>query len=243
MAKLTLGQKAYRVLLLLLGLRHPAVAAALVRRGFDAAELALGHQLLAQLTAGRLKVADVDAIAAPLAKLDDWENRNYPVIEAVLRRHFPDVCAVVFLNLSQTEGPELVVSVETLIERLDAQSEPVREMLAKRGVTPAVLDEARGFLHTISTIAPAGAQQIDAEADAIAEEALWAWYLEWSTIVRTDIQNRRLLRNLGFLKRPSGEVVEVPIDDEQDEEATSPTRPVEPSRPIANGNEPPPFIE
>jgi hypothetical protein len=36
-----------------------------------------------------------------------------------------------------------------------------------------------------------------------AVEGLWAWYLEWSTIARTVIQNRRHLKMLGFLSQSS----------------------------------------
>jgi hypothetical protein len=242
MARITLGQKAVRALLLLLGLRHPQVARALRRRGFTDAELARGYELLQALSAGRLNVAITDA-AAHLAELDRWENQNFPIIEAVIKRHFPELHAAIFLNLSQTTGPELVVFVKMLLERLDAQPEAVREKLAERGVTADVLGEARELLQTIASIAPDHTDQIDSEADAAAEKALWDWYLEWSTIVRTDITNRRLLRYLGFLKRPSGEVVEAPLPEtpEDDDEPSEPSTPVAPPTPV-NPDEPPPFV-
>lgn len=242
MARITLGQKAVRALLLLLGLRHPQIARALRRRGFTDAELARGYELLQALSAGRLNVAITDA-AAHLAMLDAWENENYPIIEAVIRRHFPELHAAIFLNLSQTTGPELMIFVKMLLERLDAQPEAVREKLAERGVTADVLGEARELLQTIASIARSEPDQIDADADAAAEKALWDWYLEWSTIVRTDITNRRLLRYLGFLKRPSGEVVEAPLPETpEDDEPSEPSTPVAPPAPPVNPDEPPPFV-
>ena len=34
---------------------------------------------------------------------------------------------------------------------------------------------------------------------------MWAWYLEWSTIARRAITDRRLLRQLGFLHHSKSE--------------------------------------
>jgi hypothetical protein len=41
-----------------------------------------------------------------------------------------------------------------------------------------------------------------------AGDELWAWYLEWSQIIRTAVKNRRLLQQLGFLSRKGGVLVE-----------------------------------
>lgn len=39
-----------------------------------------------------------------------------------------------------------------------------------------------------------------AEEQALAEQALWSWYLEWGGIARATLTDRRLLRSLGFLQ-------------------------------------------
>ncbi len=52
--------------------------------------------------------------------------------------------------------------------------------------------------------------------DEEAETAMWSWYLEWSTIARTVINNRRHLRELGFLQ---------PSRSREDEPEPEPTAP------------------
>ncbi|MGE0791083.1 MAG: hypothetical protein AB7S26_35755 [Sandaracinaceae bacterium] len=217
MAKMTLGQKANRVLRLLIGLRQPRIAAALAAHGFDEAELRLGYDLLRQLSQGRLALVEPDPIAKPVDALDAWENKWYPIIQAVLGAHFPEARDAVFLNIAQTSGPEVIVTVTTLLDRLDSQPEEVREILKKRGLTAEAIGEARGILRSIEHLQSA-VDEITAnlEADAAAEKALWDWYLQWSTIVRTVVKSRRLLRALGFRRTPSGEVVEAPIENDDD---------------------------
>lgn len=61
-----------------------------------------------------------------------------------------------------------------------------------------------------------------------AEDALWSWYLEWSTIARTVITDRRLLRRLGFLRVVRGangteEEVVVPAEDADTDVPSGPT--------------------
>jgi hypothetical protein len=221
MAYVTLGQKAHRVLLLMLAMRHPPISRAMRKRGFNEAVMAKGYQLLFALSAGRFSMADIEAMAKPLLDLDAWENLNYPIIFAALRHNHPEVWAVVFHNLSMTEGQNLIPSVKTLLERLAAQSPEVHATLADRGVTPEVLAEARGYLTILTSVLPSDDESIDLEADAAAEKALWDWYLEWGTIARTVIKNRRHLRVLGFLRKPSGEVVEAPLPNTPADEDSS----------------------
>ena len=80
------------------------------------------------------------------------------------------------------------------------------QLLATRGLTPAVIDEARALqvalrkgIQGAAALAALAAQQRDDARLAQAETALWAWYLEWSELARTTIVDRRLLRQLGFL--------------------------------------------
>ena len=47
-------------------------------------------------------------------------------------------------------------------------------------------------------------EEDERKARKAAEEAMWAWYLEWSTIARHAISDRNLLRALGFLCRRLG---------------------------------------
>ncbi|AUX19889.1 uncharacterized protein SOCEGT47_003420 [Sorangium cellulosum] len=123
-----------------------------------------------------------------------------------------------FRNLGQTEGAAVLVSVSTFVERWehlgkskekggpDAEGDDARKILAKRGLTKAVIDEARellaraGKLESVAELPPAAAGDHDFEE---AEQQLWDWYLEWSTIVQTAIKDRRTLHELGFRRASS----------------------------------------
>jgi hypothetical protein len=233
MASLTVGQKAIRVLKLLLGLRHPLVATVLIAHGFDDAELEKGHRLLHNLTRGRLKFVPMHADSPPVVFLNEWENKWYPIAYATLLGNYPELHAIVFLNLVQTSGVEVVVSVGTLIERFAELPEDARALLQKRGLTDEVIGQAKEQLARIEKIAKdPGKTVVDTEADAAAEKALWTWYLEWSAIVRTTVKDRRALRILGYLQRgPNGEEVvgEEPL-------------PTEPVNPTPNNGPPEPDL-
>jgi hypothetical protein len=89
-----------------------------------------------------------------LDRLHQWEDRWYQTIQAMLRRHFPDLCAKVFASLPRTSGLELVVTVPVLLRRLkDLETgvfgepgEKARELLLRRGVTPHVIGIATQLL-------------------------------------------------------------------------------------------------
>ncbi|KYF86688.1 hypothetical protein BE20_21410 [Sorangium cellulosum] len=219
MARLTLRQKAVRVLQLLMGLRSDKIAATLVAHGFTDADLAEGWRLLQGLTRPRLDIDVRPSALEPdlIAALDVWENRWFPIAAAPLKRRHPEVYAWMFRNLGQTEGAAVVVSVGTFVERwdqlarckdkggLDGDGREARKLLARRGITREVVDEARELLARAEKVEPAaGRSPADPENDGEQAEAdLWGWYLEWSAVVRSAIKDRRLLRELGY-RRPSG---------------------------------------
>jgi len=211
-----IGDKATRVIRFLVGLRNPSVATALASYGFKEEDMAEGWALVHALGKGKLAVLpgqprDMEV----LLKLDAWENHWFPVSSASLERRFPAVFARMFLNLQQAEGPEVAITVRTYVDRYDELSAPeskygpegvkARDLLATRGVTPAVVDEARNLLAQLTKVAAAPISQASvAEQEAElekAEDALWAWYLEWSKVARIAIKQRALLRQLGFLTR------------------------------------------
>lgn len=214
MARTRLSGKAERVLKLLLGLRNRKIAHALASRGFGKDDLEEGLALLRGVTD-----VSLDALPAPttnpalLVDLDAWENQWFPVANATLSRHYPEIHARVFLNLSQTEGPAVVVSVGTFVKRIaelgraDAgygqAGKDARKLLARRGLTSDVIDEAKALLEQLSTIEAQPDEPVDAEEERArfeqAESAMWAWYLEWAEIARATIKERALLRRLGFL--------------------------------------------
>jgi hypothetical protein len=220
-----IGDKATRVIRFLVGLRNPSVATALAGYGFTEQDMAEGWDLVNALGKGKLAVLPAQPRDMEiLLKLDAWENHWFPVSSASLERRFPAVFARQFLNLQQAEGPEVAITVRTFVDRYDELSAPdskygpegakARELLAARGVTPTVVDEARSLLAQLTKVAVSPISQasvVEQEAElSRAEDALWAWYLEWSKVARIAIKQRPLLRQLGFLTRHAVEEDPIP---------------------------------
>ena len=221
---LSLGEKAQRALRLLIGLRNPRIHSALAVYGFTDADLNEGWNLLQALGRGKLSVTAIPVTnIEAIQQLDLWENRWFPIAMASLSRRYPAVHARVFLNLSQTEGPEVAVSVRTFVERYDALTDPqsphgpegikAKELLQARGLTADTVSEARTLLDALSKVATAATPLSTEEMRtdlARAEDALWAWYLEWSQVARTAVQQRALLKQLGFLSERAPAEEDVP---------------------------------
>jgi hypothetical protein len=208
MARLTARQKAQRLLLLLQGLGNPEIMRALQPYGFDQATLDEGWNLLRQTSAARLDAASAaPPTRAEVQRLDAWENRWFPIAAAVLEHHHPEVKDRVFHNLRQTRRNQVVLSVTTFLDRVDrlarGDGSAALATLARHGLTRAVLDEARSLLGHV--MRPPFPESADAGADsepvaASAAGAMWSYYRLWSAIARSAISDRRLLRQLGFLR-------------------------------------------
>jgi hypothetical protein len=215
---LSLGDKTFRTIRFLLGLRNPRIATALTGYGFQQSDMEEGWSLINALGQGKLAVLpngprDMET----LLKLDAWENQWFPISQAALDRRFPALSARFFLNLTQTEGPEVAITVRTFVDRYDqlaaggekfgAEAAQALALLAQRGVTAAVITEAKDLLTKLTQVAepaePVSVEEQEAALEA-AETAMWAWYLEWSKIARIAIKQRPLLRQLGFLSARRG---------------------------------------
>jgi hypothetical protein len=194
MSRLTVGQKANRVLRLLMGLRNPTVAAALQEHGFTDQELEEGWKRLSGLTRQRLGLRLAVENPTKVQELDDFENKWFPVARLTLERHYPALAQELFLNLSQTEGVEVVFSVSTFLERLGsmAASKPpfgsegpaAMKLLETRGLTAERIQRAKAVLAELGTFSPAQPSAPPVAEDKEAEDALWSWYLECSPEVR-----------------------------------------------------------
>jgi hypothetical protein len=221
-----IGEKASRVMRFLVGLRNPAVATALSAYGFTEVDMEEGWGLVHDLGKGKLAILPAQPRDLEvLAKLDAWENHWFPVSSASLERRFPTVFAGLFLNLQQAEGPAVAVTVRTFVDRYDELTAPnskygpegakAKELLATRGLTPVVVEEARNLLSQLTKVAASPITQaaiVEQEAElARAEDALWASYLEWSQVARVAIKQRALLRQLGFLNRHAVEEEPSPV--------------------------------
>jgi hypothetical protein len=214
MAKLTIGQKGQRVLTFVVGLREPQAAEALAAHGFTEADLQEGLDHVGSLTRKRLSMQVQVEDPRVIKQLDEFENRWFPIARYSLNRHFPDVAQALFLNLTQTEGVEVAVSVSIFVERLEAMAAgdasfgangpAARALLARRGLTAERVGDARTLLDQLGTLSGEPRPELSVEEQRAAEEALWSWYLEWSGIARTVISDRRVLRRLGFRRGGGG---------------------------------------
>ncbi len=104
-------------------------------------------------------------------------------------------------------GPGQEQRRELEAERLAAAGRQNAERVVApgvRGVTPGIVEEARSLLSALAKVASPTEAVVTLEeqeaALARAEDALWAWYLEWSKVARVAIKQRAHLRQLGFLK-------------------------------------------
>lgn len=222
---LSLNNKAHRVLMLLSGLRNQKVLGLAKSRGFSQVDLDEGWKLF------RTAIdVQVDRVAEPTAvdptlvdRLDAWENRWYQTISATLERHHPALHAKVFANLPRTGGLELFATVPVLLRRLKElesgalgpHGKEARDLLTRRGLVPAVISEATKLLEQSGMPEPTMQQPapFDPAAAQAAEDAMWAWYREWSQILRVEITDGRVLRELGLTRTVQRTVVEE-IDDE-----------------------------
>ena len=197
------------------------IQAAFFHRGYSKATHDRGWELM--LTASgyrraRAAILDNPASSGAIAELDAWDEPNFRVARAAMGDAFPGQAAHVFEGLEPSTGAGAIVSVKTLLDRLDdlengEDRESTREVdhaalakLAERGITPEVRAHLRGLI-TVALGAPEPAAtnadtMVANEAEQrAAKRALWGWLNEWSEVARADIRRRDLLIQLGLAKR------------------------------------------
>src|SRR5262245_46248741 len=114
--------------------------------GFTQADLDEGWKLFNESSRVQLKVEPATPVVEQnvIISVDGWENRWFPIADATLARHYPAVHHKLFLNLSQTEGPGVIVTVRTFLERFESlgstaeygpDSKAAKRLLEKRGFT------------------------------------------------------------------------------------------------------------
>ncbi|HEU4408252.1 MAG TPA: hypothetical protein VFS43_23520 [Polyangiaceae bacterium] len=177
-----------------------------------------GWQLLDKVSKGRPSkpVASNDAVVRKaIAELDAWDERGFRIGHAALAHLHPEQDAFVFEGLEPAAGPEAVLTVSTLLDRLDAlESAPEREgtreadhaaleTLEKRGITRAERRRLRELVRVARTaVSTQGVgdspSQEQHKSDLI---ALHAWFEDWSEMARALIRRRDLLVLLGLARR------------------------------------------
>jgi len=211
-SKLTTNGKAARVLRFLMGARNPRIRQQLQPYGFGEPQLEQGWVLLRH-------VAEVRGTYQPRIPkdptitnaCDDWRSRWFAIAQASLRRNYPAVETWLFNGLQAGQADLSTVTVPLFVERvrqLSAADAPVadakaaRDLLTQRGLTDAVLAMVDPWVAQLAKFAgELPPPPVPTETESAAQDALWNWYLEWSGIVRAAIQDRSLLRELGFLKQ------------------------------------------
>ena len=125
-----------------------------------------------------------------------------------------------FDNLGPKQGPEAVVSVSTLLDRLDGlESAPERKAtrkadqaalatLATRGYSAEERTRLRGLVTTAQTLVVT-APSSDADREATLQK-LYAWYNAWSTIARMVLVRRDHQIAVGIAKRRKAKTDEAP---------------------------------
>jgi hypothetical protein len=201
------------------------VYGALAAHGFGKEDLDEGWQLLRNASGTILEVPEVVPFKSDVYdRLDELENKWFPITLGTLQRRHPAVAQRVFLNLRQTSGVEVSVSVTTFVKRVrDLERSKVAEdrnafaLLQRRGLTEAVIGQMEQLLAQLEEAPePAPLVKPDSVDIAASEQQMWGWYLEWSVIARQAIHDKRLLRALGFLAA-NGSVVsdDTPTEEEQ----------------------------
>jgi hypothetical protein len=107
-----------------------------------------------------------EKVSHAINELDDWDERGFRVIAASLTRHFPEQAAFVMQGLAPAQGVAAVLSVSTLLARLDAlehgaERQATRkrdlealELLASRGITATARKELAALVKLAQSAQP-----------------------------------------------------------------------------------------
>lgn len=196
--------------------KYPAIRDRLAARGYSEEDHNEGWALFLTVSGYRQAPPAAtrnQAVVAGVAELDAWVEPNVRIVRATLERRYPEQASFVLAGLENGSGAAAVVTVVTLLDRLDLlQSSPQREatreadhaalaMLTRRGLGP----DERTRLRTLTAMvlspepaAPAAVSPLDYEQ---ALRRLHAWYAEWSEVARAVITRRDHLIGLGLARR------------------------------------------
>lgn len=224
-----------RVVKFLMSLKHPKVLLLLATRGFDQKEREKGWKLFDK-AAGRMidMSAVIQVTSAPtnelLLEIDRWENEWFDVADGSLKYNYPEIHAIIFKNLSKTTGLKLMVSVPTMLRRLedlekktDSTSKEAMALLEKRGLNIDVRDKGQKL---IDKAKDASVFEIPAPTEASQEEQkqaakdMWHWYLEWAQIGRIVVPSKRLRIMMGISSISRADEEENEEVEEVEEEGT-----------------------
>lgn len=211
----TLEETPNRVLTFLIGVgKSPIIRAALASKGYDSAQHQLAWTLLGKVASYPpiQQAALVDlGVRNAMLELDAWDEPNFAMIKAALERLHPEQSLFVFKDLSPSQGPQSVVGITLLLDRLDAlENSPERvntrtedqaalATLAQRGY-PA--EERARLRSLITTAKSAGSAEpiSDAERVSILKE-LYGWICDWGTTAKVVLKRRDHQIQVGVAQR------------------------------------------
>jgi hypothetical protein len=206
MTTLSTAGKARRLLEFMLGLRDDRVLRLLESRGFSASDHEQGWQLLRNLGMTRSVPVASSGNGALETAIESWRLEWTRIARVSLARSFPELCDALFRASKKKDQTPLVLLLRFLdrLEKLqsarDTNSRAALAKLASRGLTSERIAEGRALVDQLKRPALPAVPNANQRRSAIkkAEDALWAYYIEWSEIARAVIKDRRLLDVLGY---------------------------------------------
>lgn len=139
----------------------------------------------------------------------------FSVAQAALKHAHPEIGVWMFAGLPASRGLDVAMAVQTFVARIEAlelgaspfgdEGVAARALLAARGLTAARIAEVKATCAGLATLVVEA--QTGQSRDAT-EKAMWGWYLEWSTIARMAIEERHILRALGFRRNQKPDELE-----------------------------------
>ena len=225
--KRTLNQKTVQAGFFLMGLRYQVVTKQLAPYGFTEEDRDEGVGFFGKVARTRVNRVGRTQDNSALIIVDRFGNKWFPLARLSLTRRFPAVSTALFANLNRANGKPVVWNVTFFLERLTEMNNPngtfgpdgpaARALLEKRGLTAEEIAPVTVALAELDSYAQPEVESdepTDEERKAD-EDAMWAWYLEWSGIARRVIKDGNVLRLLGLGKRRSASTN---ADSDEDEE-------------------------
>lgn len=163
---------------------------------------------------------DVVAARAALTDLDQNDEGRIRRVSAALTRAYPELAKVVLADVKAGTGTQAITATSLLVARIRGLSSmgeagvAARELLSKRGFTDAELEKMEAQVD-LALGAPEAADRVEAHEPAepafdpavvaaqrrAHQEALLAWWRDWSQSARAVITRRDHLISLGLLRR------------------------------------------
>lgn len=193
---------------------NPQIFSMLAQGGYGKEEHMEGWKLLFDVSGmgGIDSQAISNPVADAIAELDAWVVPGFQRVRAVLHHKYREQEGFVFQNLQAQRGPEAVLCIHILLDRLTAlESSADRkssrkadhaalDALASRGITESSRKHLADLITIVQSETTAAVPTSQSER-AKKLTALYDWVTDWSDTAHALIQNRGALIRLGVAKR------------------------------------------